>query len=72
MKTRLSSFRVASVFAVFLMFLSSLANAALDVTAVATQLTADGGGAITTIGMAVLGVAVIAASFKWAKAALFG
>lgn len=42
------------------------------ITTIAQTLTTDAGGAVTTIGGAILGVAVIAASFKWAKAALFG
>ncbi len=38
----------------------------------AATLQADAGAAVTAIGGAIMGVAVIAASFKWAKAALFG
>ena len=47
-------------------------HAAIDTTAVTSQLTTDGTAAITAIGLAMVGLAVVAVLFKWIKAAIFG
>ncbi|WP_114808218.1 major capsid protein [Vibrio cholerae] len=51
---------------------ASASHAAIDVGAAATQITTDGGAAISTIGSAMIGLAAVAVVFKWAKAAIFG
>ncbi|EOX4357018.1 major capsid protein [Vibrio cholerae] len=51
---------------------ASASHAAIDVTAATTQITTDGGAAISTIGGAMIGLAAVAVVFKWAKAAIFG
>ncbi len=50
---------------------ASSSQAAIDVSAATTQLTADGTSALTTVGMALIGLAAVAVVFKWAKAAFF-
>lgn len=50
---------------------ASNANAAVDVTAMVTDLTTDGTAAITAVGTALLTLAGIAVVFKWVKAAFF-
>lgn len=45
------------------------ANAAIDVSSVTTSI-ADGSGAVTTVGVAVLGVMVLIAVYKWIRRAL--
>lgn len=52
--------------------LASASHAAIDVTPAVTQITTDGGGAISAIGAAMIGLAAIAVVFKWAKASIFG
>lgn len=48
---------------------ASGANAAIDVSSVTTSI-ADGSGAVTTVGVAVLGVMVLIAVYKWIRRAL--
>lgn len=48
------------------------ASAAIDVSGVVTTITTDGGAAVAAIGGAMLALAAIAITFKWAKAAIFG
>ena len=50
---------------------ASNANAAVDVTAIVSDLTTDGTTAITAVGTALLALAGIAVIFKWVKAAFF-
>lgn len=48
------------------------AFAQVDVTAEAAQITTDGTAAITAIGGALVGLAVVAVVYKWAKGMIFG
>ena len=48
------------------------AFAAVDLTAEATAITTDGTAAITAIGGALVGLAVVAVVYKWAKGMIFG
>jgi hypothetical protein len=48
------------------------ANAAVDVSGPVTAFTTDGTAAITAIGAAMLTLAGIAVTYKWAKATFFG
>lgn len=66
-KKIVSGFVVAST-----AFVSTVSNAAIDVSAATNTITTDGGAAITTIGLAMLGLAAIAVTLKWSKAAIFG
>lgn len=49
--------------------LVSGANAAIDTSSVTTAIS-DGSGAVTTVGVAVLGVMVLIAVYKWIRRAL--
>jgi hypothetical protein len=51
---------------------AGVSQAAIDVSAATTAITTDGSAAITAIGLAMLGLAAIAVTFKWAKASIFG
>jgi hypothetical protein len=64
---KFSSSLLAFVFA----FFTAPVFAAIDVTAATTMITTDGGGAITLVGQALLGLAAIALVFRWVKAAFF-
>jgi uncharacterized membrane protein len=48
------------------------AFAQVDLTAEAGQITTDGTAAITAIGGALVGLAVVAVVYKWAKGMIFG
>lgn len=51
---------------------ASASHAAIDVAPAVTQISTDGGMAITAIGGAMISLAAVAVVFKWAKASIFG
>lgn len=55
-----------------LALLAGASHAAIDVTAATTAITTDGGGAISEVGQALIGLAALAVVYKWVKGAIFG
>ncbi|MBN2745153.1 MAG: hypothetical protein JXR34_00365 [Bacteroidales bacterium] len=50
---------------------ASVAQANIDITASMAELTSTGTTALTAVGTALIGLAVIAVVFKWVKGAIF-